>query len=181
MDRTARAARLRRIDGRARRAPSQLMTASAIATRSVFRVLFAALIALVAFAAPASSAALDTLTFETASGPRAFQVEFAETEEQREVGLMYRRTLPPDHGMLFDFGAPTEVSMWMQNTYVSLDMVFVGADGRVTRVEADAEPLSTRIIPSGGPVKYVVELLAGTAKRIGLKPGDKVIHPRIGA
>jgi uncharacterized membrane protein (UPF0127 family) len=124
---------------------------------------------------------LEPLTFETASGPKTFQIEVADTPKQREVGLMYRRSMPEDHGMLFDFGRPQEVSMWMQNTYVSLDMVFVGEDGRVTRVAENTEPLSTRIISSEGPARYVVELLAGSAKRIGLKPGDKVVHPRVGA
>lgn len=123
---------------------------------------------------------LEPLTFETAGGPQVFQIEVADTPKQREVGLMYRRSLAPDHGMLFDFGRPQEVSMWMQNTYVSLDMVFVGEDARVTRIAESTEPLSTRIIPSEGPARYVVELLAGSAKRIGLKPGDRVVHPRVG-
>ena len=131
----------------------------------------------VALAAPK----LEPLTFETSGGPRIFQIEVADTPQQRQVGLMYRRSMPEDHGMLFDFGRPQEVSMWMENTYVSLDMVFVGADGRVTRIAENTEPLSTRIISSDGPARYVVELLAGSAKRIGLKPGDKVVHPRVGA
>lgn len=124
---------------------------------------------------------LEPLTFETASGPQTFQIEIADTPKQREVGLMYRRSMPEDHGMLFDFGRPKEISMWMQNTYVSLDMVFVGEDARVTRIAENTEPLSTRIVSSEGPARYVVELLAGSAKRIGLKPGDKVVHPRVGS
>ena len=131
----------------------------------------------VALAAPK----LEPLTFETSGGPRIFQIEIADTPQQRQVELMYRRSMPEDHGMLFDFGRPQEVSMWMENTYVSLDMVFVGADGRVTRIAENTEPLSTRIISSDGPARYVVELLAGSAKRIGLRPGDKVVHPRVGA
>ncbi len=139
-----------------------------------------ALVALL-LAAPAFAAPAEKLTFETATGAHDFMVEVATTPEEREVGLMYRRSLAPDHGMLFDFGKVDDVAMWMENTYVALDMAFVGADGKVTRIEESAEPLSTRIISSGGPVKYVVELLAGTAKRIGLKPGDRVIHPKVGA
>lgn len=135
------------------------------------------IVALVAMGAAAlAAAALEPLTFETADGPRVFQIETALTEEQRETGLMYRRSLADDHGMLFDFGRPQSVSMWMQNTYVSLDMVFVGGDGRVTRVAEKTEPLSTRLISSNGPARYVVELAAGAARRIGLKPGDKVVH-----
>ncbi|MFC7053614.1 DUF192 domain-containing protein [Hansschlegelia quercus] len=144
---------------------------------SVALAFVAVVTALAAVAAPR----LESLAFETSSGRHEFQVEVAASPQEREVGLMYRRSLDPDHGMLFDFGKVDSVSMWMENTYVSLDMAFVGEDGRVTRVEEDAQPLSTRIISSGSPVKFVVELLAGTAKRIGLKPGDRVIHPRVGA
>lgn len=135
----------------------------------------------VAASVAAAAPKLEPLTFETANGPVTFQIEVADTPQQRQVGLMYRRSLPEDHGMLFDFGRPQEVSMWMQNTYVSLDMVFVGEDARVTRIAENTEPLSTRIVASEGPARYVVELLAGSAKRIGLKPGDKVVHPRIGS
>ena len=127
-----------------------------------------------------ATAKLEPLTFETAGGPQIFQIEVADTPEQRRVGLMYRRSMPADHGMLFDFGRPQDVSMWMENTYVSLDMVFVGENGRVTRIAENTEPLSTRIISSDGPARYVVELVAGAARRIGLKPGDKVVHPRVG-
>jgi uncharacterized membrane protein (UPF0127 family) len=142
----------------------------------------AAFVLAVSIAASAFAAAmLEKLTFETAGGPRAFQIEVALTPEQRRTGLMYRRTLPEDYGMLFDFGSPQEITMWMQNTYVSLDMVFVSEEGRVTRIAERTEPLSTRIISSGAPARYVVELLGGTARRIGLKPGDRVVHPRIGA
>jgi uncharacterized membrane protein (UPF0127 family) len=130
--------------------------------------------------ATARAADAGRLVFETATGSHAFSVELAATPQQREVGLMYRRSLAEDRGMLFDFGAPQAVSMWMQNTYVSLDMVFVREDGRVRRVEERTEPLSTRIVSSGAPVRYVVEIVGGAAARIGLKPGDRVIHPRIG-
>ncbi|WP_020178044.1 DUF192 domain-containing protein [Methylopila sp. M107] len=148
---------------------------------SLFRIAGLALVALLALAAPATSVELSKLTFETSSGPRVFQIEIADTAEQRQVGLMYRRSMADDHGMLFDFGRAEEISMWMQNTYISLDMVFVGGDGRVTRIAEKTEPLSTRVISSGAPARYVVELVAGAARRIGLKPGDKVVHPRVGA
>lgn len=148
---------------------------------SPLRMLCLSFVGLVALVAAAlADAPLETLTFETAGGARAFQVEVADTPEKREVGLMYRRSMAADHGMLFDFDRPQTISMWMQNTYVSLDMVFVSREGRVTRIAENTEPLSTRVISSGGPVRYVVELVAGTAKRIGLKPGDRVEHPRIG-
>jgi uncharacterized membrane protein (UPF0127 family) len=90
---------------------------------------------------------------------------------------MYRRSLAPDRGMLFDFKRVEPISMWMQNTYVSLDMLFIRPDGTIARVATNAEPLSTRTIPSGEPVLAVLEVVAGTAARLGIKPGDKVEHP----
>ena len=90
---------------------------------------------------------------------------------------MFRRTLAPDAGMLFDFEREQMVSMWMKNTYLSLDMLFVRADGIIHRIEASTEPLSERSISSGAPVRAVLELNAGTAARLGLRPGDRLIHP----
>ena len=90
---------------------------------------------------------------------------------------MFRRSLPADRGMLFDFARVEPVSMWMQNTYIPLDMLFIRADGTVARVAENAEPLSTRTIPSGEPVLAVLELLGGTAARLGIKAGDRVEHP----
>jgi uncharacterized protein len=126
---------------------------------------------------PAAHAAnLTKLTIDTASGEHVFNVEVAKDDNDRARGLMYRREIAPDYGMLFDFGREQPVSMWMQNTYVSLDMVFIRADGIVHRVEERTTPLSTRTIDSGVDVKYVLELAAGTAAKIGLKRGDKVEH-----
>ena len=93
---------------------------------------------------------------------------------------MYRRKLDADKGMLFDFGKPQPVSMWMQNTYVPLDMVFILEGGAVHRVEKDTTPLSTRSIESGVDVRYVLELPAGTAERLGIGRGSKVKHAIIG-
>jgi uncharacterized membrane protein (UPF0127 family) len=94
--------------------------------------------------------------------------------------LMFRTSLPEQTGMLFPFDAPQEVSMWMRNTYVSLDMIFIRADGVVHRIESRTEPLSERVITSGGPVTAVLELAAGVAARLDLKPGDRVRHPHFG-
>ena len=121
--------------------------------------------------------AFESLTIATASGAHAFNVEIAASEAAREKGLMYRRFMPADRGMLFEFEREAPVSFWMKNTYIPLDMIFIARDGSVTRVAADAEPLSEAIVPSGGPCVAVLELNGGTAARIGLKVGDKVRHP----
>ena len=124
-----------------------------------------------------ASAAVDDLTITTATGPHHFAVEVMRTRDELERGLMFRREMATDHGMLFDFGAPQPVTMWMKNTYLALDMVFIARDGRIVSVKQNAEPLSEKTIPSGGDVLGVLELDAGTAKRIGLKPGDVVSDP----
>jgi hypothetical protein len=124
--------------------------------------------------APASG--LEALTIVTASGRHAFQVEVMRTPDQRARGLMHRQFMPADRGMLFDFKQVEPVAMWMQNTYISLDMLFIRADGTVARIAERAEPLSTRTIPSGEPVLSVLELNAGIAEKLGIRPGDKIEH-----
>jgi uncharacterized membrane protein (UPF0127 family) len=120
----------------------------------------------------------ETLTIVGKDGARhSFQVEVARNEGERSQGLMYRRSMAADHGMLFDFGRVEPVAMWMQNTYLPLDMLFIRSDGTIARIAANTEPLSTRTIPSGEPVLGVLELNAGTASRMGIKPGDRVEHP----
>ncbi len=128
-------------------------------------------------AAPSARAAADDLSIVTASGPHHFTVDVMRTRDELARGLMFRRELPADRGMLFDFGAPQRVNMWMKNTYLPLDMVFIAPDGRVVSVKRNAEPLSEDIIPSGGDVLGVLEVNAGTAARIGVKPGDRVVDP----
>jgi uncharacterized membrane protein (UPF0127 family) len=132
---------------------------------------------LVAFAFPAHAQTFEPLTIVTQGGQRhAFQVEVARNDADRAQGLMYRRSMPADRGMLFDFGRVEPVAMWMQNTYLPLDMLFVRPDGTIARVAANAEPLSTRTIPSGEPVLAVLELNAGTTARLGIKAGDRLDH-----
>ena len=131
-----------------------------------------------ALAASASAQAVEPLTIVTQAGQRhAFEVEVARNDADRAQGLMFRRTMPANHGMLFDFGRVEPVAMWMQNTYLPLDMLFLRQDGSIARIAANTEPLSTRTIPSGDPVLGVLELNAGTAAKLGLKPGDRVEHP----
>ena len=118
-----------------------------------------------------------TLEIVTKRGVHVFAVEVAVGDEERARGLMYRKELPEGRGMLFDFRPEQDVSMWMRNTYVSLDMIFIRADGRILRIAENTEPLSERIISSGGRVRGVLEVVAGTAKRLGIAPGDRVAHP----
>jgi uncharacterized membrane protein (UPF0127 family) len=117
------------------------------------------------------------LEIATAAGVLTFSIELAETMEQRQQGLMFRRELPAGTGMLFDFKADQEVGMWMMNTYIPLDMLFIKADGRIHRIAENTEPHSTRTIPSMGPVRAVLELPGGTARKLGIKAGDVVGHP----
>lgn len=126
---------------------------------------------------PAWPAGQQTLEIATQSGVHAFSVELADTEPEREKGLMYRKELPEGHGMLFDFHREQEVGFWMQNTYISLDMIFIRGDGRILRIAENTQPLSTAIIPSGGAVRAVLEVIAGTARKYGIKPGDRVASP----
>jgi uncharacterized membrane protein (UPF0127 family) len=125
----------------------------------------------------AQEAALESLEIVTSSGTHRFSVEVMRTDDQRARGLMHRRFMPEDRGMLFDFKREEPVAMWMKNTYLSLDMVFIDKSGKVVNIAENTEPLSERIIPSAGPVLAVLELNAGTARRIGLKPGDRLRHP----
>jgi len=119
----------------------------------------------------------NTLEIVTKSGVHVFQVEVAITNEERAKGLMYRKALAEGRGMLFDFKPDQEVSMWMKNTYISLDMIFIRGDGRIWRIAENTTPLSEAIIPSGGPVAGVLEVAAGTARKYGIAPGDRVAHP----
>ena len=117
------------------------------------------------------------LAIESGSGTLSFEVELALTPEQRRQGLMFRERLEADQGMLFDFGRTAPVTMWMRNTFIPLDMLFIDGDGRVARIVADTEPLSDAVIGSGGPVRAVLELPAGTSAERGIAVGDHVVHP----
>lgn len=113
----------------------------------------------------------------TDSGSHRFKVWVAATEESQQRGLMFVRELPPQHGLLFLFPEPRHTSFWMKDTLLALDIIFIAADGRVARIVAGAQPLSLEPMDSGTPVKAALEVVAGTAARIGLKPGDRVRHP----
>jgi uncharacterized membrane protein (UPF0127 family) len=119
---------------------------------------------------------LQAVTIVTRKGTQAFMVALANTPAQRARGLMFRTRLPERQGMLFDFGRDQEVRMWMKNTLIPLDMIFIQSDGRVRRIEQNTTPGSLRPISSNGPVRAVLEMRAGTSKKYGIAPGDRVVH-----
>jgi uncharacterized membrane protein (UPF0127 family) len=129
---------------------------------------------------PASAMRRETLKLLTAQGERSIDVEITETPEEKAQGLMFRSRLADTSGMLFFYDRPQEITMWMRNTYIPLDMVFIRANGIVHRIEARTEPLSEAIVASRGAVVACLELAGGAAERLGLKPGDRVAHPLFG-
>lgn len=126
------------------------------------------------------AAEMQPLEIVTKSGVHVFSVEFAKTEQERATGLMYRKELAEGRGMLFDFSPEQQVSMWMKNTFIPLDMIFIRSDGRILRIAENTEPHSEKIISSGGLAKGVLEVIGGTAKKYGIQPGDRVAHPLFG-
>jgi len=128
-------------------------------------------------AGPARPAGQQTLEIASKTGVHTFAVEVVDNDTDRAKGLMYRKALPEGRGMLFDFHRDQDVSFWMQNTYIPLDMVFIRGDGRILRIQENTEPLSTRLIPSGGPVRAVLEVIGGTTRKLGIAPGDRVALP----
>jgi len=126
-----------------------------------------------------SAWALDRNTVEIASkgGVHVFTVEIADTEAAREKGLMYRKSLPPGQGMLFDFHSDHPVRFWMKNTYIPLDMIFIRSDGRILNIAENTTPMSENEVPSAGPVQAVLEVRGGTARKLGIAPGDRVANP----
>ena len=120
------------------------------------------------------------LTILSANGPHRFKVEFAETPAQMMQGLMFRTSLGPDAGMLFDYKTPIVATMWMRNTLIPLDMLFVDTQGRIINIHERAVPQSLDVIAAAGPVRAVIELNGGTAARLGIAPGDQVKHSIFG-
>jgi len=136
-----------------------------------------ALFGLLIAVGPVRPADLQTVEIASKNGVHAFSVEIAENDADRAKGLMYRKELPEGKGMLFDFKRDQEVSFWMQNTYIPLDMLFIRGDGTILRIAENTEPLSTKLVPSGGPVRAVLEVIGGSARKFGIAPGDRVAHP----
>jgi uncharacterized protein len=120
------------------------------------------------------------LTIESATGRHKFRVEIATTPAQLEQGLMFRRSMAPDAGMLFDFQRPAPVSMWMKNTFIPLDMLFIDAGGRIINIAERTVPHSLDPVSAAAPARAVLELNGGTAARLGIRPGDRVLFPIFG-
>lgn len=128
--------------------------------------------------AVADAQTFETLRITTADGStHTFRIEAAKTDQERMQGLMYRQSMPADQGMIFDFKENQLVTMWMKNTYIPLDMLFIRSDGVIARIATNTEPLSTRTISSGEPVLAVLELNGGVTARLGIKAGDRVEYP----
>jgi uncharacterized membrane protein (UPF0127 family) len=113
------------------------------------------------------------LTIRSTNGVHHFNVEVAATPEQQELGMMFRTSVAPDHGMIFPYEPPQEVAFWMKNTLVPLDIIYIRANGTIARI-VNAEPLDLTALPSGEPVVLVLEIRGGRASELGIKEGDKV-------
>ena len=117
------------------------------------------------------------LTIRSANGEHRFTVEVAATPAEQERGLMFRRELAPDRGMIFPYDPPQEVAFWMKNTLIPLDMIFIRSDGTIVRIST-AQPLSLQPMPGGEPVAAVLEIRGGRAAELGIREGDVVSWPR---
>lgn len=127
-------------------------------------------------AAPGSTLHQSLSIISQQGGPHIFQIELATDDEERARGLMFRREMAPDAGMLFDFGQDRRVSMWMKNTYIPLDILFIKSDGTIVTIAQLTEPHSLKSISSRVSVRAVLELNGGTVARLGIKTGDRVSH-----
>ncbi len=118
------------------------------------------------------------LVVATARGEHPFRIEIADDDAERSAGLMFREDMPDNHGMLFVFDQTREVGFWMKNTPMPLDLVFIGQDGKIKAIRR-GEPFSEALIAPDEPVRFVLELKAGTAEKAGIVDGDKIRHPVI--
>ncbi len=142
--------------------------------------LFVVTLPFVGTAGGVAAAELQPLEIASKGGVHVFAVEMASTPAEQAKGLMFRHELPEGQGMLFDFHHEQPTSFWMKNTYIPLDMIFIRGDGRILRIAENTVPLSEALVPSGGPVRAVLEVNAGMARKLGIAPGDRVAHPIFG-
>jgi len=120
---------------------------------------------------------VEELTVTSGDMVHRFQVEIAATDSQRSMGLMFREEMAADHGMLFLFDTEGDRYFWMKNTPLPLDIIYIGANGEIVSIAPDTTPFSLSTIPSGGPAQFVLEINAGLSKKLGIKPGDRVVSP----
>ena len=123
---------------------------------------------------------LSIIQIQTKLGKFEFNVELAITERQQAQGLMYRRHLSPNAGMLFDYKVPKLITMWMKNTFIPLDMIFIDSDGQVIKIVERTIPLSKSVITSDKKARAVLEVNSGTASKLGLRLGDSIKHKIFG-
>lgn len=140
------------------------------------RILLFLMAMTLAMAPVAVAAKAERLVIEAAAGERVFSVEVVREEKDRNRGLMYRKRLARDAGMLFDYDPPQSVAFWMKNTYISLDIIFIDATGKIITIAAKTTPLSLERIPSHGVARGVLEIKGGSAEKLGIKVGDRVRH-----
>jgi len=138
------------------------------------------LVAFAVLAACRTATSAPNAVVQTAKGPVRVSLEVVSDDASRARGLMYRNHLDDGHGMLFVFDDESDRSFWMKNTLIPLDMVFIAADGTIKHIHANAVPQTTDPIPSGYPVRAVLEINGGSAALLGIKPGDKVKHAIFG-
>lgn len=126
-----------------------------------------------------SPAGLDQgiVVVSTTNGNHQFTVEIARSEQEQAYGLMNRQSLAPDRGMIFPYQAPQDVSFWMRDTFIPLDLIFIAPGGRIFQIEESAVPLSLEPIPSGEKIQAVLEIAGGRAAELGIAPGDTVVWP----
>ncbi len=149
-----------------------------VLVRGLIIAMLASIASIVAFAA-SDSQSDSTITVATRNAQHVFTVEIARTPAEMERGLMFRDHLALDHGMLFLYDEDRWVTFWMKNTLIPLDLIFADASGRIVRIAERAVPLSTELIPSGTPVRAVLEVNGGTAERLQIKVGDRLMHPAL--
>jgi uncharacterized protein len=153
--------------------------------KSISRRVFLSLLGLAVTALPAYSQGLVTfdkskLAIKSSKKIHNFVVEMATSNQQQAQGLMYRRSMAADAGMLFDYGSLQRIRMWMKNTYIPLDMIFIDQDGKIINIAERTIPHSQAVIASKGRARAILEVNGGTTSRLGLKPGDQVLHPIFG-
>jgi uncharacterized protein len=128
-------------------------------------------------APPLALRPLESVDIVTRRGVKHFKVEIADNDAARQYGLMFRKSLAPDHGMLFEFNRPDRLAFWMKNVLIPLDIIYIGTNGRIVSIAADARPLDETHLYSKGPAIGVLEIEGGLAAKLGVRPGDEVRHP----